>query len=150
MSPMPTPEERQQFERAQASLVHASRRSEDARVLLFEARESLKRAQRMGRPLDERTETLKKRGTAAEDALGALVAGRQAFEKFTDPRAGVALLDDATPFLLFPLRLETRFGMAMRDGAPRPQLWVRVYPDDCLIDSFQPLPSATEIAPAQR
>src|SRR5205823_14705266 len=36
------------------------------------------------------------------------------------------------------------------DGAPRPQLWVRVYPDDCLIDSFQPLPSETEIANAQR
>jgi len=69
---------------------------------------------------------------------------REAFKAFTDPRTSAPMLDDATPFLLFPLRLETRFATVLRLGALQPQVWVRVYPDDCLIDSFEPLPSETE------
>ena len=45
---------------------------------------------------------------------------RAVFEPFTDPTEAVANVPDTHPFLLFPLRLETRFGTAP-DG--RRQLW---------------------------
>jgi len=146
MSPVPTSEQRERFERAQAALVEASRHSEHARLSLFAATESVRRAERDHERLDERTKTQQLRAKAAADARTMLIEGREQFEPFTDPRIGVRHLNDATPFLLFPLRLETRFGTTLRDGLAQPQLWVRVYPDDCLVDSFQPLPSETEIA----
>ncbi len=72
-------------------------------------------------------------GRLAEiDRLGAqLVEGLAAF---TDPVEGVARLSDRHPILLFPLRLETRFKTS---AAGVPQLWVRVYPDECLVDGFE-------------
>ncbi len=56
-------------------------------------------------------------------------------------------LDDALPFLLFPVRLETRFKSGPGN---KPELWVRIYPDDCLIDTFEPTLSGTEITAARR
>ncbi len=38
------------------------------------------------------------------------------------------------PILLLPLRIETRFKTT---AAGAPQLWVRVYPDTCLVDGFE-------------
>ena len=66
---------------------------------------------------------------AADDARAA--AG--AFGQLADPRSSAGRLTDGLPVLLFPLRLETRFG----GGAPPTELWVRAYPDDCLVDSFE-------------
>ena len=48
--------------------------------------------------------------------------------------------------LLFPLRLETRF---KQGPAGQPQLWVRVYPDTCLIDTFEASLTEQEVADAQ-
>jgi hypothetical protein len=69
---------------------------------------------------------------------------------FADPRRTMSALGDQTPFLLFPVRLETRFKAVKRNGAVKNQLWVRVYPDDCLIDAFEPMLSAAELANARR
>ncbi|MGW3289607.1 hypothetical protein ACWDR3_33700 [Streptomyces sp. NPDC001002] len=55
-----------------------------------------------------------------------------------DPRAGVEALDDHLPVLMLPLRLETRF--SVRDQ----ELWVRVFPDDIAVDTFEEVPSVTE------
>ncbi|HEX6124577.1 MAG TPA: hypothetical protein VFZ23_04320 [Pyrinomonadaceae bacterium] len=64
------------------------------------------------------------------------------FERFVDPRRELGQhFSNNTPFLLFPLRLETRF-KTVDDGK---QLWVRVYPDECLVDSFEPLLSGKEV-----
>jgi hypothetical protein len=83
---------------------------------------------------------------AAEAAAGALVG----FETFTDPRRNAGLLDDGIPFALLPVRIETRF-MSVADGElARDELWVRVYPDDCWVDTFEPMLSTTELANAQR
>ena len=60
-----------------------------------------------------------------------------------DPRRAVNTLDDATPFLLLPVRLETRF------AADPPELWLRIYPDDCLVDTFDPVLTDGEVANAQ-
>lgn len=62
---------------------------------------------------------------------------RQNFRVFTDPRSNIEKLDDAYPFLLLPVRLETRF--------KQDQLWIRIFPDDCAVDTFEKLLSETEV-----
>src|SRR5581483_4255359 len=47
------------------------------------------------------------------------------------------------PIAFLPVRIETRFGKAS-DGSP--QLWVRIYPDDIHVDSFEPALTAEEKA----
>lgn len=58
----------------------------------------------------------------------------------TDPRERINAWPDRIPILLFPLRLETRFKRNTTNdpaGGPSSELWVRIYPDDCLIDTFE-------------
>jgi hypothetical protein len=87
-------------------------------------------------------------------ALGALTAARQtgrpidivnareAFSDFTDPRRNLGQLPDDAPIVLFPIRIETRF-TGGQEGA---ELLVRIYPDDCSIDTFEPQLSVNELA----
>lgn len=49
------------------------------------------------------------------------------------PRQLISQLDDTLPFLLFPVRMETRF---MGSG-PNRELWVRVYPDDIAVHTHE-------------
>src|ERR1700674_5412212 len=82
--------------------------------------------------------------TSTRDRLG---GAEKEFKLFVDPRLELAShFSNETPFLLFPLRMETRFKAV--NG--KPQLWVRVYPDDCLVDSFEPLLSRKEVNNAAR
>ena len=74
-----------------------------------------------------------------------------AFAPGADPRAGIGNWDGDTPILLFPVRLETRFhAVPAAEGGPRDELWVRIYPDDCLVDTFEEMLSETELASARR
>lgn len=82
--------------------------------------------------------------TAARDRLSGI---ELEFERFVDPRRELqAHFPNETPFLLFPLRTETRF----KTIGNKKQLWVRVYPDECLVDSFEPLLSKKEVNNAAR
>jgi hypothetical protein len=78
---------------------------------------------------------------ASQTVSGAL----EQFTQFTDPRRNAGQLSDQSPFLLLPVRVETRFGMS----GDQHQLWVRIYPDDCSIDTFEPALSETELANAK-
>ena len=80
---------------------------------------------------------------AAQSALGN-------FAVFTDPRRNVGRLDDATPFALFPVRIETRFVTVGSGDAAKPQLWLRIYPDDVSIDTFEATLSTFELRNMQR
>jgi hypothetical protein len=112
--------------------------------------------------LRRRREALERERDAAQAALGAAredkartaaatLAATQVFAAFTDPREGLRLLDDAIPFLLLPVRLETRFGPLSGEGASATrELWVRIYPDDCSIDTFEPTLTDGEVTSAQR
>ena len=62
----------------------------------------------------------------------------EAFGELADPTSEVGKLDADTPLLLMPVRIETRF-------TPK-ELWVRVYPDQWAVDSFEPMLSESEIA----
>lgn len=69
--------------------------------------------------------------------------------QFTNPVENIASLEDDCPILLFPLRLETRFKKLERDGEMVDQLWVRVFPDEIEINSFESDLSDTEIRNAR-
>ena len=66
------------------------------------------------------------------------------FAKFTDPRERIGELSGRTPILLMPLRIETRFKRAVEFGGDSDELWVRVYPDDFMVDVFEDTPSVAE------
>jgi len=62
-----------------------------------------------------------------------------------DPEKQVAALNDAIPILFFPVRLEVRFQRRTIERENRPELWVRVFPDDCQIDTFEALLTDSEL-----
>jgi len=83
-------------------------------------------------------------------ARAALAAGLERIVPVVDPRRLVEGLSTAYPVLLFPVRLETRFGQVVdEEGGRRDQLWVRVFPDACSIDSFGAELTASEVADAR-
>ncbi len=70
-----------------------------------------------------------------------------AFEPFSDPTQRIEEFDDSFPILLFPVRIETRFKKLTEvNDRPRHQLWLRIFPDDILIDTFEDLPAEVEVA----
>lgn len=85
---------------------------------------------------------------AAQDQLkkidSELGSAWREFLNFTDPRSNLHRLDEKTPILLLPLRLETRFKEITEGQTTRHQLWVRAYPDDCSIDTFEETLSESE------
>jgi hypothetical protein len=72
------------------------------------------------------------------------------FARFTDPREHIGQLDDDSPFVLFPVRLETRFSTERQIGGRGNRLLVRIYPDDCSIDTFEELLSGSELSNVKR
>ena len=94
---------------------------------------------------------LKRLGDARVEAAARESSLRSEFAEFSDPRTAASQLNDATPILLMPIRLETRFKDVQLSGAaaPTPQLWVRIYPDDCWVDSFDPRLTESEAASAR-
>ncbi len=67
---------------------------------------------------------------ATKDSVAGLV---DQFVLPQTPRQMITQLDDHLPFLLFPVRMETRF-MAV---GPTRELWVRVYPDDIAVHTHE-------------
>jgi hypothetical protein len=100
--------------------------------------------------LEEALKGTQVRAAQVEGVLAELRAGADqlldAFTVFTDPRERLRQWPDHYPILLLPLRLETRFKTG---AAGQPQLWVRVYPDTCLIDSFEGSLTEQEVANAR-
>ena len=63
------------------------------------------------------------------------------------PRNSLRSLDDGTPFLLFPVRLETIFvPIQSAAGLPLTELWVRIYPDDVAVHTHEPILTDREVA----
>jgi hypothetical protein len=141
-------------------LAEAARRSErqaQARAKALAAAQK-KSARSAGTPASAavtQTTTVLAKGDAAvappavKTAQAVAAAALTQFEPFTDPRSNAERLSDAFPFVLFPVRLETRFMTSIVDDVARYQLWVRIFPDDCSIDTFEATLSATELANAK-
>lgn len=62
------------------------------------------------------------------------------------PQTQVETLDNINPFLLFPVRLETKF---MPISAGQTELWVRIFPDDIAIETHERPLTAEEIQAGQ-
>jgi hypothetical protein len=134
--------------------------ADDARAALLAARDELRRAradarraeraaadgddaraaaERRARDAETRVATAREAVTRATAAASGAV---EAFAPLADPRERAIDWDDREPVLLFPLRLETRW----LGG----ELLVRVFPDDCLVDSFEPDLSEREYDAVER
>lgn len=135
--------ERDRVKRLERELRQLERRFDERDAKRREQRErlrgSLERARAQAAKLDAAKQT------ALEEVKGV----RDRFEPMSDPRRVISELDARFPILLFPVRLETRF-VAQGQPGPPTELLVRIYPDDCLVDSFEPDLSETEVENLRR
>jgi hypothetical protein len=143
--------------RARSEELRAARAAADqARAELLSARNELRRAradarraQRMGederaaeRQVEKAEAAVAVAGEAATRATDDANRAVETLAPLADPRERTTEWDDREPVLLFPLRLETRW----LGG----ELLVRVFPDDCLVDSFEPELSKHEFDAVER
>ena len=84
--------------------------------------------------------------SSRQELLGVEVSlGEWLGAAISDPRRRIDGLDDRTPILLFPVRIETRFF----GGTDSPELRVRIFPDDIAITTHETALTAGETAAAR-
>ncbi|MGZ4835771.1 MAG: hypothetical protein ACXVZZ_09045, partial [Terriglobales bacterium] len=149
---------RSALDRAQLAATQAAARAQQAQSALDGAVRQQNANLEGGGDLAQLQAAAKQAAAQRDAAKAALQRSRAAvsevgaqFAEFSDPRRNVERLSDSAPFLLFPVRIETRFRTIAQNGPaaavapPRHQLWVRIYPDDCSIDTFEPMLSQSEL-----
>jgi len=149
---------RREVDQLQLELFQAGQRAKQLR----EAQQQLDRRFNADNPQHQderqRLEARLRETVARRDRLGERldIAGAdlsdiwERFVPLSDPREGITAFQADYPILLFPLRLETRFKTVTIEGREVSQLWVRIYPDDALVDAFETTPSESEIDNLQR
>ncbi|NBQ68895.1 MAG: hypothetical protein EBU46_08710 [Nitrosomonadaceae bacterium] len=157
-----------QFKDTQEQIDQARRQHRQSRLSLSAANEKLQKTERLIASLRRRSDGAAKEQLQTllreQEALRAdtdklqaelernrqVLIGRESlFETFSDPTKNIGQLNDIHPILLFPLRIETRFKKVTGPGGrdvSTDQLWVRVYPDDISVDTFEEIPSEVEIS----
>ncbi|MDH3639263.1 MAG: hypothetical protein OES09_12500, partial [Gammaproteobacteria bacterium] len=158
-----------EFEDKQASLNGARKRVNESRRELFAAREKQRRVLRLRDALkrqagvgaiDARIQELTRQSEELAESIQAFKARAkeqarleradlEAFSLFSNPIDNISRLDDRYPILLFPVRIETRFKEIPGDSDGVNQLWVRVYPDDIAVDTFEEMLSEVEVKNAR-
>ncbi|MFL5897129.1 MAG: hypothetical protein ACJ76D_01490 [Solirubrobacterales bacterium] len=141
------------FETARSQLLAARAAQAEARLAHTQARETqraLAQEGESGRVAQKAASEVAAARASALEAGKAAAAALEGFSVFSDPRRMVGQLPDRSPLALLPVRIETRFATVGEGGESRRQLWVRIYPDDCSIDTFEPTLSSTEIENAKR
>jgi hypothetical protein len=71
------------------------------------------------------------------------------YETYIDHTTVVNNLNDQTPILLLPVRIETRFHKYMLGLQEKYQIWIRIFPDDIAIESHEAALTKSEIAQSQ-
>ncbi|MFQ5636633.1 MAG: hypothetical protein ACE5IR_01395 [bacterium] len=157
-----------EFKPLQTQLQQARQDREAGRKALFRAQEKLKKLdrtkQKLNRSFGENSEAFQALLQQERDLKGIISSQEsrlaefleteagllEAFLPFTDPRQHIQQFSDDFPVLLFPVRLETRFKIIqLESGVNQRQLWVRVFPDECSIDTFDDTLSEAELTKAQ-
>lgn len=68
------------------------------------------------------------------------------YQRDPHPRNSLRSLDDRTPFLLFPVRIETIFvPIQSAEGLSHTELWVRIYPDDVAVHTHERILTNSEV-----
>lgn len=152
-----------ELKKIQKDLQKIRKQREAEQLSILQARENLKKINqqkldhsRRG-PESEIARRLKERGKALHSGLSAKEANlkkllerenrlREDYKSLVDPRKNIQELSDRTPVLLFPVRLETRFKIT---ASSQHQLWVRIFPDSCSIDTFEEILSEAELKNAR-
>jgi hypothetical protein len=112
-----------------------------ARVFNQDSPEHVARAARLRQEKDHAEADMQLQRELHASAIASEAQLIGAFAAFTDPRKAIERLNDSTPILLLPVRLETRF--------KGNELWVRIFPDDCWIDTFDPILTEAEVEAAK-
>jgi hypothetical protein len=108
-------------------------------------------AAELARSLEGTRSALKKARATVDSIRQRELETARIFASQVDPRESIGRWNDGTPILLLPVRLETRFKNTVRaDGTSAHELWVRVFPDDCWLDGFDPTLTQSEIDSAKR
>jgi hypothetical protein len=153
---------REELRRARAAAASGRQAHLVAREAWLRARTRLGEAARTADPKDpeeaRRLKAVEAEVARLEQAAGAAANGKSAamkavgqglaeLVKLGEPDRLAGTLDDRHPILLFPLRLETRWkrGPSERTGQVVDQLWLRVYPDDCQVETFTEILSESEL-----
>src|SRR5215471_10901772 len=122
------------FTSAQSALAAARDGRRRAVAAARQAEQRLRGARRGGdraaQSIAEASQAVAGARHSANSATATEAAALAAFAELADPRRAVVELPDSLPFVMLPVRLETRFMSAAGEGGG-PQLWVRIYPDDC-------------------
>ena len=159
------------FNQTQTALNQARNQKEQTKLSLFTEKERLEKIKRekdaLNRIFDQSNKahiTRMQQLQAQEEKTTALISRLQGtlnsnikselglfneFSVFTDPREFIGQMSDSYPILLMPVRIETRFKQITVEDSVRNQLWVRIFPDECAVDTFEPIPSETEIENTQ-
>ena len=90
-------------------------------------------AERLRREIETLNDVINERKSALQETRGNLADLVDRFVLPQPPRELISQLDDSLPFLLFPVRIETRF----MNGQTGRELWVRVYPDDIAVHTHE-------------
>jgi hypothetical protein len=90
-------------------------------------------AEALKREIASLNEVINERKSALQATRGDLAELVDQFVLPQSPRELISQLDDSLPFLLLPVRVETRF----MDGQAGRELWVRVYPDDIAVHTHE-------------
>lgn len=125
------------------------RKNQLLREISVEAREGDERLAEIKKSEGELTQAVETGKAVYSRALKDEWARLNEFAQFTNPIENIAALQDSYPILLLPLRLQMRFKTVQREGEVVNQLWVRVFPDDIAINSFESDLSETEIRNAR-
>ena len=148
-----------EFKEIQKNLQQIRKQREAEQQEIFQARESLKKINRQKKDLSRSEPESEKvrRLNEQEQELRSYLSDQETrlkntlqkergllenFQPLSDPRKNIKELSDQFPILLFPVRLETRF---KKVAGSQYQLWVRIFPDNCSIDTFEETLSEGEL-----
>ena len=108
-------------------------RTKESQLLNVNRLGDTRNAEALEREIAALNEGIKERKSALQATRGNLAELVDRFVLPQPPRELISQLDDSLPFLLFPVRIETRF-MDVQAGR---ELWVRVYPDDIAVHTHE-------------
>ena len=87
----------------------------------------------------------KEQRASLDRAKTQLVGAFSRFEEWADPRRDLAAFNDDMPGHAVPAAARDALQERRRAGRHAQQLWVRIFPDECLVDTFEATLTESEV-----